>query len=31
MKVVKAIEATGSQSGKINYKNEPTITAAGEL
>ena len=29
MKVVKAIEATGSSSGKISYANPPTITAAG--
>ena len=31
MNVVKAIEATGSNTGKIAYKVEPTITAAGEL
>ncbi|KAK0509105.1 hypothetical protein JMJ35_008476 [Cladonia borealis] len=31
LRVVQAIEATGSQSGKISYKNEPTITGAGEL
>ena len=31
MKVVRAIEATGSTSGKISYKVEPTITAAGQL
>lgn len=29
--IVKAIEATGSQSGKINYKVQPTIDAAGQL
>jgi hypothetical protein len=32
MKVVKAIEATGSSSGKTSYpQNPPTITAAGQL
>ena len=32
LKVVKAIEATGSQSGKTKYPNkEPTITKAGQL
>ena len=31
MKVVKAIEATGTQSGKIAYKVDPTINAAGQL
>ena len=31
LKIVRAIEATGSSSGKIAYKVEPTITAAGEL
>lgn len=30
-KVVKAIEATGSQSGKIGYKVQPTIDASGQL
>lgn len=30
MNVVKAIEATGSSSGKIAYNNPPTITDAGE-
>lgn len=29
--VVKAIEATGSQSGKIGYKVQPTIEASGQL
>ena len=29
MKVVKAIEATGTSSGKVAYKNTPTITASG--
>ena len=29
LNVVKAIEATGSSSGKIQYGKEPTITAAG--
>lgn len=29
--VVRAIEATGSQSGKIGYKVQPTIDAAGQL
>ncbi|KAI4142307.1 MAG: hypothetical protein L6R39_004986 [Caloplaca ligustica] len=29
MKVVRAIEATGSSSGKINYPNPPTIVDAG--
>jgi len=31
MKVVKAIEACGSSSGKISYSKPPTITASGEL
>lgn len=33
MKVVKAIEATGSQSGKIQsqYKQDPVITKSGQL
>ncbi|SLM34041.1 cyclophilin type peptidyl-prolyl cis-trans isomerase cld [Lasallia pustulata] len=31
MKVVKAIEACGSNTGKIKYKEHPTITAAGTL
>ena len=31
MKVVKAIEATGSGSGKISYKKEPTIVKSGVL
>ena len=31
MKIVKAIEATGSSSGKTSYGNPPTITAAGQL
>ena len=30
MDVVKAIEATGSSSGKIKYPKEPTITASGQ-
>lgn len=30
MKVVKAIEATGSSSGKIGYSKPPTIVGAGE-
>lgn len=30
MKIVKAIEATGSSSGKIAYSNTPTITDAGQ-
>ncbi|MCJ1349109.1 phosphatidylinositol transfer protein csr1 [Peltigera leucophlebia] len=29
--IVKAIEATGSQTGKIGYKVQPTIDAAGQL
>lgn len=28
--VVKAIEATGSSSGKISYSNPPTIAKAGQ-
>lgn len=31
MKVVKAIEATGSSSGKIKYPKDPTITKSGVL
>ena len=31
MKVVKAIEATGSQSGKVQYNKDPVITKAGQL
>lgn len=31
MKIVKAIEATGSSSGKIQYDNGPVITKAGQL
>ena len=31
MKIVKAIEATGSTSGKIQYTEPPVITKAGEL
>ena len=31
MKIVKAIESTGSSSGKIKYANPPTIIASGEL
>ena len=30
MNVVKAIEATGSGSGSIKYKNHPTIVGAGQ-
>ena len=30
MKVVKAIEAAGSSTGKIKYNKIPTITGAGE-
>lgn len=30
MKIVRAIEATGSSSGKITYANPPTIVDAGE-
>ena len=30
MRVVKAIEAAGSSTGKINYNKLPTITGAGE-
>ena len=30
MRVVKAIEATGTGSGKIKYPKVPTITGAGE-
>ena len=31
LKIVKAIEATGSNSGKIAYQNHPTIVGAGEI
>ena len=31
LKIVKAIEATGSQSGKVQYSSEPVITKAGQL
>jgi len=31
LNVVKAIEATGSGSGKVNYNKKPTITASGQL
>ncbi|RKF81162.1 Peptidyl-prolyl cis-trans isomerase, mitochondrial [Golovinomyces cichoracearum] len=31
MRVVKAIEATGSQSGNIKFKTKPTIVEAGQL
>jgi peptidylprolyl isomerase len=31
LKVVKAIEATGSSSGQINYDKAPTIDDAGVL
>ncbi|KAG5952552.1 phosphatidylinositol transfer protein csr1 [Claviceps sorghi] len=31
MKVVKAIEATGSQSGTVKYNKRPTIVKSGEL
>jgi len=30
MEVVKAIEACGSNSGKIQYSKDPVITAAGQ-
>ena len=30
MKIVKSIEATGSNSGKISYGKAPTIDSAGE-
>lgn len=30
MKIVKAIEATGSSSGKITYEDIPTIVDAGQ-
>lgn len=30
LRVVKAIEATGSSTGKVNYDKSPTIVAAGE-
>lgn len=29
--IVKALEATGSGSGAVNYKEKPTIVASGEL
>ncbi|KAL8690305.1 MAG: hypothetical protein Q9224_004434 [Gallowayella concinna] len=31
MRIVKAIEATGSSTGKVSYKNPPTIVDCGEL
>ncbi len=31
MRIVKSIEATGSQSGKIAYKKDPTINKSGQL
>ncbi|KAL8858835.1 MAG: hypothetical protein Q9178_004639 [Gyalolechia marmorata] len=31
MKVVKAIEATGSSTGKVSYSNPPTIADCGQL
>lgn len=31
MKIVKAIEACGSSSGKISYNKEPTIASSGVL
>ncbi|KAF4632570.1 hypothetical protein G7Y89_g5561 [Cudoniella acicularis] len=31
LKVVRALEATGSGSGKVNYSNKPTIVKSGEL
>ena len=31
MRVVKAIEACGSNTGKIQYNKQPTITASGTL
>ena len=30
MRVVKALEATGSTQGTIRYKGKPTITRSGE-
>jgi len=31
MKVVQALEATGSKSGSISYPKKPTIVDSGEL
>jgi peptidylprolyl isomerase len=31
LRVVKAIEATGSGTGKIKYNKKPTINASGQL
>ncbi|RDL42519.1 Peptidyl-prolyl cis-trans isomerase [Venustampulla echinocandica] len=31
LKIVKALEATGSGSGKVNYSNKPTIVKSGQL
>ena len=31
LRIVKAIEATGSSSGKIKYPKAPTIVGAGQL
>jgi len=31
MKIVKALEATGSSSGKIKYSKAPKIVASGEV
>jgi cyclophilin family peptidyl-prolyl cis-trans isomerase len=31
LNVVKALEATGSGSGKVQYNNKPTIVKSGEL
>lgn len=31
MKVVKALEATGSKDGKIFYNKKPTIVKCGEI
>jgi len=31
MSIVKAIEATGSGDGKVNYKTKPTIVNCGTL
>lgn len=31
MNIVKALEATGSQSGTVKYSKRPTIVKSGEL
>jgi peptidylprolyl isomerase len=31
LKIVKALEATGSQSGSVKYNKRPTIVKSGEL